>query len=66
MEVGQGPIGAVAPKKENAHRFIINGTVCYTIMNKSRRMRWARHVARMGRKGIHIGYWWKSQKERDH
>jgi hypothetical protein len=23
---------------------------------KSRRTRWARHVARMGRRGIHIGY----------
>jgi hypothetical protein len=23
---------------------------------KSRRMRWAGHVARMGRKGIHIGF----------
>jgi hypothetical protein len=27
--------------------------------------RWARHVARMGRRGMHIGYWWESQKERD-
>jgi hypothetical protein len=34
-------------------------------MIKSRRMRWARHVARM-RRGMHIGYWWESQKERDH
>jgi hypothetical protein len=35
------------------------------IMIKSRRMRWAGHVARMGRRGMHIGYWWESQKERD-
>jgi hypothetical protein len=30
-------------------------------MIKSRRMRWAGHVARMKR-GMHIGYWWESQK----
>jgi hypothetical protein len=24
---------------------------------KSKRMRWAGHVARMGRRGTHIGYW---------
>jgi hypothetical protein len=27
-------------------------------MITSRRMRWAGHVARMGRSGMHIGYWW--------
>jgi hypothetical protein len=35
-------------------------------MIKSRRMRWAGNVARMGRWGMHIGYWWENQKERHH
>jgi hypothetical protein len=34
-------------------------------MIKSRRMRWAGHVAQMWRSGMHIVYWWESQKERD-
>jgi hypothetical protein len=33
---------------------------------KSRRMRCAGHVARMGKRGTHIDYWWESQRERDH
>jgi hypothetical protein len=33
---------------------------------KSRRMRWAGHVAQMGRRGMRIGYWWESQKIKDH
>jgi hypothetical protein len=33
---------------------------------KSRRMRWAGHLARMGRRGTLIDYLWESQRERDH
>jgi hypothetical protein len=29
---------------------------------KSRRMRWVGHVTQVGRRGMHIGYWWESQK----
>jgi hypothetical protein len=34
-------------------------------MIKSRGMRWAGHVARMGR-GMHTGFWWEIQKEENH
>jgi hypothetical protein len=34
-------------------------------MIKSWTMRWAGHVARMGRRRMHIGFWWESQKKRD-
>jgi hypothetical protein len=33
---------------------------------KSRRMRWAGHAARIGRRAMHIGFWCESRKERDH
>jgi hypothetical protein len=33
---------------------------------KSRTVRWAGHVVQKGRRGMHIGYWWESQKERNH
>jgi hypothetical protein len=35
-------------------------------MIKSRRMQWAEHVAQIGRRGMHIAYWWESQKGRNH
>jgi len=33
---------------------------------KSRRIRWAGHVARMGEEGGYICSWWGSRRERDH
>jgi hypothetical protein len=30
---------------------------------KSRRMLLAGHIARTGRRGMHIGYWWESQRK---
>ena len=36
------------------------------LMIKSRRMRWAGHMARMGRRGGRIGSWWVNRTERYH
>jgi hypothetical protein len=33
-------------------------------MIKSRVMRWAEHVASMGRTGMYISFWWKNEKEK--
>jgi hypothetical protein len=33
---------------------------------KSRRMRWAGHVAVWGKREVHIGYWWGDLREGDH
>jgi hypothetical protein len=33
---------------------------------KSRRMRWAGHLARMGKREVHTGFWWGDLTEGDH
>jgi hypothetical protein len=47
---------------EELHNLYCSPSIIRTI--KSRRTRWAGHVARMGRSGMHVGYWWEIQKER--
>jgi len=33
---------------------------------KSRKLRWAGHVALCGRREVYTGFWWGNLKERDH
>jgi hypothetical protein len=46
---------------EELHNLCSSPTIIRMI--KSRRLRWAGHVARMGRGEMHIGYWWQSHME---
>jgi hypothetical protein len=49
---------------EELHKLYSSPSILRII--KSRRVRLEGHVARMGRRGMHVGYWWESQKKRDH
>jgi hypothetical protein len=57
-ESGNSEYETVVPKIELCNLYSSPNRI------KSRRMRWARHVARMGRRRMHTGYWWESQKEK--
>jgi hypothetical protein len=49
---------------EELHNFYSSPSIIRMV--KPRRMRWKGRVARMGRREMHVVYWWESQKERDH
>jgi hypothetical protein len=49
---------------EELHNFYSSPNIIRMI--KSRRMRWAGHVAPLGSRGKNRGYWGEMQKERDH
>jgi hypothetical protein len=53
-------------KLHNEELHNLYSSSCIIRMLKSRRMKWEVHVARMGLRGMHVGYWWESQTERTH
>jgi hypothetical protein len=50
---------------EVLHNLCSSPNIIITMIT-SRRMRWTRHVALVDRRGMHVGFWWKSHKERDY
>jgi hypothetical protein len=53
-------------KLHNEELHDLNSSPSENRIIKSRRMRWAAHVARMGRRGTRIGCWWEALRKRGH
>jgi hypothetical protein len=51
-------------RNKKLHVLYSSPSIITSRIKKSRRMRWAGHVALMGRRGTLIDYWWENQKER--
>jgi hypothetical protein len=47
---------------EELHNLYSSPSIIRMIQSKG--MKWAGNVTRMGRGGMHIGYWWENQKKR--
>jgi hypothetical protein len=58
-------LGILSGKLHNEEPHNLYSSQNIIIMIKSRRMRWAEDVVRIGRKGVPVGFWWESHKE-DH
>jgi hypothetical protein len=59
-------IGGLRKLHNELHNLGIYSSSSKIGMFSSRRMRWAGNVPPMRRRGMHVGFWWESQEERDH